>query len=209
MPAARPTMTAAQTEADKDRHVRQSELDDARKARQDEASQRLTAAQQARENQAAKDHEAAGLKKEAMQGMAQGYYDAASTNPGGTYFPPRYVNGIVVPGPATLMPSDKDQLADRQKALKSTAQGFEQTAKTHQAEQERIEKAHGWGKFAPPAQAPQAPAQPAAAQPVKNSQPVNNSSSRSPAGPQEGTVIVNPQTKERRVLKGGQWVPAP
>lgn len=169
----KPVLNAAQTEADKDRHARQSELDDAR-------STRLSTAEQVREEKASKDHEAAGLKKEAMQGMAQGFYDAAGTQPGGTYFPPRFVNGIVVPGPATLMPTDKDQIADRQKALKTAAQGFEKTAKTHQAEQKRIEKARGWGEFAP-AQAAQPSAAPVAKPVVAAAKPVAAAAPAKPA----------------------------
>ena len=175
MPAgSKGTLTAAQAEADKDRHVRQSELQDARDSRQEEMQWKRSDAQQVRENQAAKDHEAAGVKKQAMQAMAQGFHDAAGTNAGETYFPPRYVNGIVTPGPASLMPTDAGQLADRRKALETAAGGFEQTAKTHQAEQERIEKAHGWGKFAPtgaaaptPKPAATQPAQPVAATPAE------------------------------------------
>jgi hypothetical protein len=148
--------------------TRQSEVNEARTAR-------LTAAQQALENKAAQDHERAGQKKEAMQGMAQSFYDAAGAQPGETYFPPRYQNGIVVPGPAAVMPADKDQALARQKELKNAAAGFEKTAKTHQNEQERIEKQHGWGRFAPtpaagqqpPAQTGQRPAPPRPAQPTQ------------------------------------------
>jgi hypothetical protein len=98
------------------------------------------------------------------------YKDAANTEPGGTYFPPRYVNGIVVPGPSTLMPPKGPGYDARKADLGTTARGLEKTAATHQAAQERIEKARGWGKFASPqtpAAPAQTPAQPVAAQPGK------------------------------------------
>jgi hypothetical protein len=163
-------LTANQKELDKDRHVREAEASTRQGEVNENRTARLTAAQQVVENRAAQDHEKAGQKKEAMQAMAQGFYDAGGTQPGETYFPPRYQNGIVVPGQATIMPADKDQAAARSKELKQAAGGFEKTAKTHQAEQERIEKQHGWGKFAAPqtpaqgAQSTAAPATPAKAQ---------------------------------------------
>jgi hypothetical protein len=159
-------LTPAQKEADKDRHITQGRLAEDQATRLDAAAQRRADAQQAIENKAAKDHEAAGLKKEAMQAMAQGYYDAEGTPAGGTYFQPRYQNGLVVPGTrAELMPTDEKELAARRADLHKLGQGFDRTAATHQAEQKRIEKARGWGEFAPQQGAP---AQGGAASPAGN-----------------------------------------
>jgi hypothetical protein len=169
VPGSKGVLTAAQTEADKDRHLRQSELQDARDNRKTEADQRRADEQAKVEEQFARQHEAAGVKKESMQSMAQGYWDSAQTAPEGTYFPPRLINGIVVPGPATRMPSKGPDYEARQKELATTAKGFEKTAATHQGTQERIEKARGWGKFAAPAQT--APTTPAAQPAQKPAQP--------------------------------------
>lgn len=160
-------LNAEQKERKQEFNVRQNEAGTRQAEVNEGRTARLTAAKQALENKAAQDHEKAGQKKEAMQAMAQGFYDAGGVQPGETYFPPRYQNGIVVPGQATIMPADKDQAAARAKELKKTAAGFEKTAKTHKGEQERIEKQHGWGKFAAPqspAQGAQTPAAPARAQ---------------------------------------------
>lgn len=160
-------MTAAQTEADKDRDALRREgaanRAENKATRADDKAQKHAESQGKVEESYAKAHEAAGIKKDNMQSMAQGYYDAEGTEPGATYFPPRLVNGIVVPGPAATMPSDKDQLAERRKALHTAAVGFQKTAKTHQDEQKRIEKVRGWGQSAPDGAAPAKPAQPVAA----------------------------------------------
>lgn len=155
-PGVTPALSASQAEADKDRHQREADRNDAREQRRIEAEQRRADAQAKVEEQFARNHEAAGVKKDAMQAMAQGYWDAKGTEPNGTYFPPRYVNGIVVPGPPAVMPEKGDRYDARIKELETMARGFEKTAKTHQAEQERIEKARGWGRFAPAQQPAQA-----------------------------------------------------
>lgn len=175
------TMTPAQTEADKDRHVRQSELQETRGARLSDAAQRRADAQSKVEELAARNHEAEGVKKDNMQAMAQGYQDAMGTPAGGTYFPPRLVNGIVVPGPPTLMPEKGDAYNARITDLGTTARGFKKTAATHEAEQKRIEKARGWGEFAP-AQT----AQPQSAAPAKPAQPTAKHATQRTAAPAAG-----------------------
>jgi hypothetical protein len=162
IPGSKGVLTADQEDRSEDRKVRlreaEARLGDAATARE----ARQADAQQARENQAAQNHEAAGLKKQAMQAMAQAYHDAATTPSNGTYYEPRYVNGVVVSaGQPKTMPDDPQQRDDEIKRLKTLAKGYEQTAKTHQDEQERIEKARGWGKYAAPQTAPAPPAPPA------------------------------------------------
>jgi hypothetical protein len=163
VPGSKGVLTADQQDRSEDRKTRLRESEDRRADAADAREARRADAQQLRENQAAKDHEAAGLKKQAMQAMAQGYHDASSTEPGETYFEPRYINGVVTQGPQKTMPQDRQQRDDEGARLKKLARGFEQTAKTHQAEQDRIEKAHGWGQFAAPATPPAAPPQRGAA----------------------------------------------
>jgi len=160
-------LNADQKDRSGDRKLGMERLAEDRAARLSLEGQGKSAAQQARENQAAKDHEAVGLKKQAMQGMAQGYYDAAQTEPGGNYFPPRYLNGIVTQGPPGVMPPKGPKYDALQKDLVTKAKGFEKTAASHQAEQLRIEKAHGWGDAGTTQTPPQQPTQPTVAQPAK------------------------------------------
>ena len=167
VPGSKGVLTADQQDKSNDRKLAQSRL-------AEDTATRLSNADQAKAERAAKideqyarTHEAEGNKKESMQSMAQGYWDAAKTAPDETYFPPRYVNGIVVPGPATRMPPKGPEYDARQADLGTTAKAFEKTAATHQAAQERIEKTRGWGKFAAPQTTPQAPSQAPAQKPAQ------------------------------------------
>jgi hypothetical protein len=183
-------IAARAAEADADRHVRMAEQGTAAAGVAEARTARTTAATQALENKAAQDHEKAGAKKEAMQGMAQGFWDAAAAQPGKPYNQPRYVNGVVVQGPAALMPEDKDEAAAKQAELKKMAVGFEKTAKTHQNEQERIEKQHGWGKFAAPQAAQQQP-------PAQGAQPA-----------QQGAAKVFPRARLNEYAQKNKITPA-
>jgi hypothetical protein len=69
-----------------------------------------------------------------------------------------------------MMPTDQKEMEKRRDELKTLAEGFEQTAKTHQNEQERIEKQHGWGEFAAPTTPAAAGQTPQGAQPAQGAQ---------------------------------------
>jgi hypothetical protein len=149
----KPVMTAAQTEADKDRHVRQSELDEARSARQATASQ-------AAADRTAKGVEAIKAKHDDFQGKEQdqwylkGQYDRLTDptqTPDGTAVTlPNYnpKTGEVKDGQTVVMNKDlRNSLA----GLSSQAQ---RKAIENQKNASGIRKSMGWGEFSKPASAP-------------------------------------------------------
>ncbi len=157
VPGSKGVLTAAQTEADKDRHVRQSELDDARNARQ-------AAVSQAAAEKAAKGVDAVRAKHEDIQSKEQdqwylkGQYDRLrdpTQTPDGTAVTlPNYNpnSGEVKDGQTVVMNKDlRSSLA----GLSSQA---ERKAGEHQKAAAGIRKSMGWGEFAP-TQAPVQPAQ--------------------------------------------------
>lgn len=181
-PGVKPEMTPAQAEAAKDRELRQSELKENRETKNAESAQKVDLAY-------ADQHNKYRAAEETQKSVAQGYWDARSTEPGAYYRVPRVSNGVVVDGPERLMPPNGPKRDAVLKSLETLAKDAESKAAEQRQNAAQIRQKRGWGEFAaqqtgapaqatkqqidqPQASAPQAvkAAAPASAKPVKNGQ---------------------------------------